>query len=222
MHGGGRREEAAVGSPVVVRADGRCGPVALLLALRGGDLVAQVLGLTGDLAKQARDGKLKPADMSGACFTISSLGGIGGTYFAPIVNAPEVAILGVSRTQTRPVWQDGAFVPRQMLPLSLSYDHRLIDGALGARFAVYLSKMLADPAALIAGGGIGSGLTALAAPAALAGTKFTCTPPWMIPVFTVAGPSSGCVCAASRRCSSSIARTTRARRSGRVDDLRGA
>ena len=87
--------------------------------------------------------------MQGGCFTISSLGGIGGTAFTPIINAPEVAILGVSRTQTKPVWQDGAFVPRQMLPLSLSYDHRLIDGALGARFAVYLSKMLADPSVLL-------------------------------------------------------------------------
>jgi pyruvate dehydrogenase E2 component (dihydrolipoamide acetyltransferase) len=103
----------------------------------------------GDLSDRARKGTLKGAEMQGGSFTVSSLGGIGGTAFTPIINAPEVAILGVSRTQTRPVWQDGAFVPRQMLPLSLSYDHRLIDGALGARFAVYLSKMLADPAALI-------------------------------------------------------------------------
>jgi pyruvate dehydrogenase E2 component (dihydrolipoamide acetyltransferase) len=102
-----------------------------------------------DLSDRARKGTLKGAEMQGGCFTVSSLGGIGGTAFTPIINAPEVAILGVSRTQTRPVWQDGTFVPRQMLPLSLSYDHRLIDGALGARFAVYLSKMLADPAALI-------------------------------------------------------------------------
>jgi pyruvate dehydrogenase E2 component (dihydrolipoamide acetyltransferase) len=102
-----------------------------------------------DLSDRARKGTLKGAEMQGGCFTVSSLGGIGGTAFTPIINAPEVAILGVSRTQTRPVWQEGAFVPRQMLPLSLSYDHRLIDGALGARFAVYLSKMLADPAALI-------------------------------------------------------------------------
>ncbi len=102
-----------------------------------------------DLSDRARKGTLKGAEMQGGCFTVSSLGGIGGTAFTPIINAPEVAILGVSRTQTKPVWQDGAFVPRQMLPLSLSYDHRLIDGALGARFAVYLSKMLADPAALI-------------------------------------------------------------------------
>ncbi|MEO8307418.1 MAG: dihydrolipoyllysine-residue acetyltransferase [Pseudomonadota bacterium] len=102
-----------------------------------------------DLSDRARNGTLKGAEMQGGCFTVSSLGGIGGTAFTPIINAPEVAILGVSRTQTRPVWQDTQFVPRQMLPLSLSYDHRLIDGALGARFAVYLSKMLADPAALI-------------------------------------------------------------------------
>ena len=102
-----------------------------------------------DLSDRARKGTLKGSEMQGGCFTISSLGGIGGTAFTPIINAPEVAILGVSRTQTRPVWQDGEFVPRQMLPLSLSYDHRLIDGALGARFAVYLSKVLADPAALL-------------------------------------------------------------------------
>ncbi len=89
--------------------------------------------------------------MQGGCFTISSLGGIGGTAFTPIINAPEVAILGVSRTQTKPVWDGKAFVPRLMLPLSLSYDHRVIDGALGARFAVYLSKLLADPAALLGG-----------------------------------------------------------------------
>ena len=102
-----------------------------------------------DLSDRARKGTLKGGEMQGGCFTVSSLGGIGGTAFTPIINAPEVAILGVSRTQTRPVWQDGAFVPRQMLPLSLSYDHRLIDGALGARFAVFLSKPLADPAALL-------------------------------------------------------------------------
>ena len=102
-----------------------------------------------DLSDRARKGTLKGAEMQGGCFTVSSLGGIGGTAFTPIINAPEVAILGVSRTQTKPVWQDGAFVPRQMLPLSLSYDHRLIDGAAGARFAVYLSKVLADPPALL-------------------------------------------------------------------------
>ncbi|MDR2216492.1 MAG: dihydrolipoyllysine-residue acetyltransferase [Nevskiaceae bacterium] len=102
-----------------------------------------------DLSDRARKGTLKGTEMQGGCFTVSSLGGIGGTAFTPIINAPEVAILGVSRTQTKPVWQGGAFVPRQMLPLSLSYDHRLIDGAAGARFAVYLSKMLADPQALV-------------------------------------------------------------------------
>jgi pyruvate dehydrogenase E2 component (dihydrolipoamide acetyltransferase) len=105
----------------------------------------------GDLSERARKGTLKGAEMQGACFTISSLGGIGGTAFTPIINAPEVAILGVSRTQVKPVWDGKAFQPRQMLPLSLSYDHRLIDGAQGARFAVYLSKVLADPDTLLAG-----------------------------------------------------------------------
>ncbi|MEO8316304.1 MAG: 2-oxo acid dehydrogenase subunit E2, partial [Pseudomonadota bacterium] len=104
-----------------------------------------------DLSDRARKGTLKGSEMQGGCFTISSLGGIGGTAFTPIINAPEVAILGVSRTQTKPVWQGDKFIPRQMLPLSLSYDHRMIDGALGARFAVHMSKLLADPAALLAG-----------------------------------------------------------------------
>ena len=99
---------------------------------------------SGDLAKQARDGKLKPADMSGACFTISSLGGIGGTYFAPIVNAPEVAILGVNRSAMKPVWDGKQFVPRLTLPLSLTADHRVIDGALATRFNVYIAQLLAD------------------------------------------------------------------------------
>jgi pyruvate dehydrogenase E2 component (dihydrolipoamide acetyltransferase) len=99
---------------------------------------------TGDLAKKARDGKLSPAEMSGGCFSISSLGGIGGTAFTPIVNAPEVAILGVSKSQIRPHWDGSAFVPRLMLPLSLSYDHRVIDGAGAARFAAYLAQVLAD------------------------------------------------------------------------------
>ena len=99
---------------------------------------------SGDLAKQARDGKLKPADMSGACFTISSLGGIGGTYFAPIVNAPEVAILGVNKSAMKPVWDGKAFVPRLILPLSLTADHRVIDGALATRFNVYIAQLLAD------------------------------------------------------------------------------
>jgi pyruvate dehydrogenase E2 component (dihydrolipoamide acetyltransferase) len=104
-----------------------------------------------DLSDRARKGTLKGSEMQGGCFTISSLGGIGGTAFTPIINAPEVAILGVSRTQTRPMWDGKAFVPRHMLPLSLSYDHRVIDGAQGARFAVYLSKVLSEPATLLAG-----------------------------------------------------------------------
>jgi pyruvate dehydrogenase E2 component (dihydrolipoamide acetyltransferase) len=99
---------------------------------------------SGELAKQAREGKLKPADMQGACFTISSLGGIGGTYFAPIVNAPEVAILGVNKSAMKPVWDGKAFVPRLILPLSLTADHRVIDGALATRFNVYLAQLLAD------------------------------------------------------------------------------
>jgi len=99
---------------------------------------------TGELAKKARDGKLGPAEMSGGCFSISSLGGIGGTAFTPIVNAPEVAILGVSKSQMKPHWDGSAFVPRLMLPLSLSYDHRVIDGAAAARFAAYLAQVLAD------------------------------------------------------------------------------
>lgn len=97
-----------------------------------------------ELAKKARDGKLSPADMSGATFTISSLGGIGGRYFTPIINAPEVAILGVCRSQTEPVWDGKQFQPRLMLPLSLSWDHRVIDGASAARFNAYLGQILAD------------------------------------------------------------------------------
>ena len=99
---------------------------------------------TAAMAAKARDGKLAMAEMTGATFTISSLGGIGGTSFTPIVNAPEVAILGVSRSAMKPVWNGTAFVPRLMLPLSLSYDHRVIDGALAARFNVTLSSALAD------------------------------------------------------------------------------
>jgi pyruvate dehydrogenase E2 component (dihydrolipoamide acetyltransferase) len=98
----------------------------------------------GATSARAREGKLGPADLQGACFTISSLGGIGGTSFTPIVNAPEVAILGVVRSKTAPVWDGSAFVPRLMLPLSLSYDHRVIDGALAARFARYLCTVLED------------------------------------------------------------------------------
>ena len=99
---------------------------------------------SGDLARQAREGKLKPADMQGACFTISSVGGIGGTSFSPIVNAPEVAILGVSKSAMKPVWDGKAFVPRLTLPLSLTADHRVIDGALATRFNVYLAQLLGD------------------------------------------------------------------------------
>jgi pyruvate dehydrogenase E2 component (dihydrolipoamide acetyltransferase) len=98
----------------------------------------------GELAKKARDGKLGPADMQGGTFSISSLGGIGGTSFTPIINAPEVAILGVSKSAMKPVWDGSAFVPRLILPLSLSWDHRVVDGASAARFNAYLSAILAD------------------------------------------------------------------------------
>ena len=106
-----------------------------------------VLQLARDLAEvsaKARDGKLAPADMQGGTFSISSLGGIGGTHFTPIINAPEVAILGVSRSAMKPVWKDGQFVPRLILPLSLSYDHRAVDGAQGARFITQLVATLSD------------------------------------------------------------------------------
>ncbi len=106
--------------------------------------VIEIATETGDLASKAREGKLGPAQMSGGCFSISSLGGIGGTAFTPIVNAPEVAILGVSRSALKPVWDGNAFQPRLMLPLSLSYDHRVIDGASAARFTAYLAQVLAD------------------------------------------------------------------------------
>ncbi|MFI0488466.1 MAG: pyruvate dehydrogenase complex dihydrolipoyllysine-residue acetyltransferase [Yersinia sp. (in: enterobacteria)] len=96
------------------------------------------------ISKKARDGKLTASDMQGGCFTISSLGGIGGTAFTPIVNAPEVAILGVSKSSMKPVWNGKEFVPRLMLPLSLSFDHRVIDGAAGARFAAYIATIMAD------------------------------------------------------------------------------
>jgi pyruvate dehydrogenase E2 component (dihydrolipoamide acetyltransferase) len=97
-----------------------------------------------EISKAAREKKLKPDSMRGGSFSISSLGGIGGTAFTPIINAPEVAILGVARSQMRPVYKDGAFVPRLMLPLSLAYDHRVIDGAAGARFTTYLASVLSD------------------------------------------------------------------------------
>jgi len=103
----------------------------------------------GDLSAKARDGKLAASDLQGGTFTISSLGSIGGTAFTPIINAPEVAILGVSRSSMQPVYQNGAFVPRLMLPLSLSYDHRVIDGALAVRFTTFLAAQLADPDGLL-------------------------------------------------------------------------
>jgi pyruvate dehydrogenase E2 component (dihydrolipoamide acetyltransferase) len=104
------------------------------------EVAAELTQLSG----KARTGKLSPADMSGSTFTISSLGGIGGTSFTPIVNAPEVAILGATRTAMKPVWNGSEFVPRLMLPLSLSYDHRVIDGAAAARFMVHLVHVLSD------------------------------------------------------------------------------
>ena len=98
---------------------------------------------------KARDGKLKASDMQGGCFTISSLGGIGGTAFTPIVNAPEVAILGVSKSEMKPKWNGTDFEPKLMLPLSMSYDHRVIDGALAARFTVHLANVMSDIRQLI-------------------------------------------------------------------------
>jgi pyruvate dehydrogenase E2 component (dihydrolipoamide acetyltransferase) len=99
---------------------------------------------TAELAAKARDGKLGPNDISGSTFSISSLGSIGGTYFTPIVNAPEVAILGAARAEIKPVWDGATFVPRLIQPLSLSYDHRVVDGALAARFCVALKESLGD------------------------------------------------------------------------------
>ncbi|MHB8950790.1 MAG: dihydrolipoyllysine-residue acetyltransferase, partial [Rhodoferax sp.] len=106
--------------------------------------IMQISVEMGELAKKARDGKLSPAEMTGASFTISSLGGIGGRYFTPIINAPEVSILGVCRSTIEPVWDGKAFQPRLMLPLSLTWDHRVIDGAAAARFNVYLGQILGD------------------------------------------------------------------------------
>ena len=106
--------------------------------------IVQISQEMGDLAKKARDGKLGPADMTGGCFSISSLGGIGGRYFTPIVNAPEVAIMGVCKSSLEPKWDGQQFAPRLMLPLSLSWDHRVIDGASAARFNVYFASLLAD------------------------------------------------------------------------------
>jgi len=106
--------------------------------------VLQIAKEMGELSAKAREGKLGPAEMQGGCFSISSLGGIGGTAFTPIINAPEVAILGVSKTATKPVWTGKDFAPRLMVPLSLSYDHRVIDGASAARFTAYLAGLVAD------------------------------------------------------------------------------
>lgn len=106
--------------------------------------IFEIAGALGDLSAKAREGKLKADEMQGGCFSVSSLGGIGGTAFTPIVNAPEVAILGVSKAQMKPVWDGDEFVPRLMLPLSLSYDHRVIDGASAVRFTTYLGETLAQ------------------------------------------------------------------------------
>jgi pyruvate dehydrogenase E2 component (dihydrolipoamide acetyltransferase) len=106
--------------------------------------IFQIAKELAELSAKAREKKLSPSDMQGGTFSVSSLGGIGGTQFTPIINAPEVAILGASRSAMKPVWQNGQWVPRMILPLSLSYDHRVIDGALGARFITYLSGVLAD------------------------------------------------------------------------------
>jgi pyruvate dehydrogenase E2 component (dihydrolipoamide acetyltransferase) len=106
--------------------------------------IAQLAQETAELASKAREGKLSSSEMQGGTFTISSLGSIGGTYFTPIINAPEVAILGACRAAIRPVWDGTQFVPRLMQPLSLSYDHRVIDGASAARFTGYLGSVLSD------------------------------------------------------------------------------
>ena len=106
--------------------------------------LTQLAGETAALAAKAREGKLSPGEMQGGTFSISSLGGFGGTTFTPIINAPEVAILGVCRSAMKPVWNGQAFEPRLMLPLSLSYDHRVIDGASAAKFNTYLASLLAD------------------------------------------------------------------------------
>jgi len=121
--------------------DGLVVPVLRDVGCKG---IVQLARELGEISARARDKKLSAADMQGGCFTISSLGGIGGTAFTPIINAPEVAILGVSRSGMKQVYRDGAFMPRLMLPLALSYDHRVIDGASAARFIVYLAQTLAD------------------------------------------------------------------------------
>ncbi len=106
--------------------------------------VIEIAKEMSELAAKAREGKLSPTEMQGGCFSISSLGGIGGTFFTPIINAPEVAILGVSKSSMKPVWNGKEFVPRMILPMSLSYDHRVVDGAAGARFTTYLSALMSD------------------------------------------------------------------------------
>jgi pyruvate dehydrogenase E2 component (dihydrolipoamide acetyltransferase) len=111
--------------------------------------IFEIARILGEMSERARAGKLKASEMQGGTFTISSLGGIGGTAFTPIINAPEVAILGVSKSSQKPVYERGGFIPRLMLPLSLSYDHRVIDGAAAARFVVFLAKALGDVKALI-------------------------------------------------------------------------
>ena len=111
--------------------------------------ISEISQEMGVISKKARDGKLSPTEMQGASFTISSLGGIGGTSFTPIVNAPEVAILGVVRRKMAPVWDGTEFKPRLMLPVSLSYDHRVVDGALGARFTRHLCHVLEDVRRLV-------------------------------------------------------------------------
>jgi pyruvate dehydrogenase E2 component (dihydrolipoamide acetyltransferase) len=106
--------------------------------------ILEIARETSELAKLARDGKLKPDQMQGACFTISSVGGLGSTYFAPIINAPEVAILGVSKAAMKPVWDGTNFIPRLICPLSLTADHRVIDGAYATRFNAYIAELLTD------------------------------------------------------------------------------
>jgi pyruvate dehydrogenase E2 component (dihydrolipoamide acetyltransferase) len=106
--------------------------------------VIEIAREAGELAAKARDAKLSPSEMQGGCFSISSLGGIGGTFFTPIINAPEVAILGVSRSQIKPAWNGKEFAPRMILPVSLSYDHRVIDGAMAARFTTHLCGLMSD------------------------------------------------------------------------------
>lgn len=130
----------------VATADGLVVPVVRDVDRKSLVELAQELG---EISVKARDKKLKPSDMQGGCFTISSLGGIGGTKFTPIVNAPEVAILGASRSKIQPVWNGKEFEPRLILPLSLSYDHRVIDGADGARFTSFLSRVLSDTRRLL-------------------------------------------------------------------------